>query len=1195
MNKSLHFLLLCVTVSTVIGSPPVMGQGVMAYASTSQTEPAILKRKFSETKTELRHELKLVESRYKVSFMYSAELKDMVISNKFDPSIKSVSRQLDNLVKGTSLAYKKISENFYVITRSRDQVSNDYQNAMDGLIAVSDGQYVTENFVADSESRNIQLTVSGKVVDQNNEALPGVNVVLKGTSVGTVTNADGVYSLAVADDQSNGTLVFSFIGYMTKEEAIAGRTSINITLDTDTKQLEEVVVVGYGTQKTESVTGAISTVSSKDISALPVVSVEAAMQGRMPGVSVVNNGSPGEAPIVRIRGIGSLTYASNPLYVVDGFPIQSINGINGGIGAGSQFPAAGLNNFDTKDIESVSVLKDASASAIYGSRAANGVIMITTKKGKNDGKIHATVDSFYGWQKPWKTLDLLDTEGYIQYATALRTNAGNGLPSRFGALDDVIYSGTTQTYRQTHTDWQKEVFRTAPITQTQLSLTGGNDISKVYSSVSYMKQEGIMVGTGYERVSFRVNSDHTLKRFTFGQTLSLSYDNKLNENNSSGRTQIQHMIRQLPYIPVKDPTKIGGYRSADNGNDGADPENPVRVALQDQNKIQGLRLMGTAYAQLNLFKGFDYRFTAGVDMMNNDRRIFSPVYNDGFNGRDNSTLSLNEYHNLSTLFSNQLTYDRTFGKHYVNVVAVAEQQDVLVRGLFTQGQYVHNELSEGNGLSAMNVNSRRFETTLYSYVGRVNYEYQGKYLLSASLRRDGSSVFAPGKKWGNFPAASVGWRLSEEAFLKGVPAISELKARVSYGLLGFNGIGPYDWQAVQSSSTNVILGGNTQLGSFTNQLGNLDMQWEKTTMFNAGVDLGLFANKITFSAEYYNRLVDNLLLQTPIIPSSGYAASPIKNIGEMKNWGYELQAGYNKSTGDFKWNLTGNFSVTRNKVLQLETDGSVYYAGSIADYGYQITRTEKGQSVQGFYGYKTDGLFQSNEEALAAPRQNIPTDPSSYDPKKHTAAGDVKFKDISGPSGTPDGVIDSYDQTYLGSFLPKFSYGLNFSGTYKNFDITLFFQGVQGNKVYNVTKFYTQGMLRLFNAGTETLDAWSPSNTNTDVPRAIDGDPNLNVRNSDRFIESGSYLRLKNLSIGFSVPSSVLTSLTKNTIAKARVYVASQNLFTITKYSGYDPEIGARGLGVTGVGTPNGQFTGGIDYGQFPQARTFMVGVQVGF
>lgn len=1002
-----------------------------------------------------------------------------------------------------------------------------------------------------------QNRVSGKVTLENGTPVSGASVVEKGKNSGTTTDANGNFDLNVAP---NARLVITYVGYEPLEVAATGST-VNVQLKEAGRTLSDVVVVGYGTQQRRSVTGAISRVNAEEITAMPVPDPRQALQGRVPGLSVVNNGSPGETPIVRIRGIGSINYASNPFYVIDGFP------------------GGDMSMIDGRDIQSIDVLRDASAAAIYGSRAANGVVIVTTKKGTRSDKPQVNVDTYYGIQRAWKQLDLLNTEEYIRYATALKQNAGTALPGRFSNLDVPVYQGATQTYRQTNTDWQDEMFRTAPISQTNISLLGGNERSRYYTSGGYFRQEGIMLGTKYERFNFRINAEHNLgKVFTFGHNITMATENKLNENNAGGRTQLKHIVHNIPYIPVQDPTLPGGYRGP-SGDDGTDPQNPVRIALQDVSRNTTLRVLGTAYLEAKIANGLSYRFTAGINYDNFVNRTNQPIYNESFNARALNRVEQNQSYYRSLYLSNQLNYNRKFGAHNVALTAVGERQSGSGRFLFGGGNYTTNELREvTNILQDPGINGGLQEDELYSFIGRVNYDYADRYLIGASFRRDGSSVWAPGRKWANFPSVSLGWRVSNESFFN-IPAVSELKLRGSWGKMGFNGIGNYAWQSVLSQNSAPVLGGERQPSAFVNRLGNADLEWELTEMTNAGLDLGLWNNKLLLQAEYYIRKSENLILDIPLAPSLGFSQSTPANVAAMENRGFEFQATYAKRTGNFTYDISGNFSTVRNKVLSFgEKVKGPFYAGGNADFGgFDITRTQVGDAVQSFYGWLVDGIFQSQAEidALNAKDGNAAT---KYQEK--AMPGDIRFRDLNN-----DGVINADDRTVLGSFIPKFSYGANFSANYKNFDFTMFLQGVQGNKVYNGVKVLTQGMLRLFGASKDVLNAWTPQNTHTNIPRAVDGDPNNNTRTSDRFLEDGSYLRMKVLSIGYSIPKTSFARL-GNVVRNARVYVTAQNLLTFTRYTGYDPEVGSRF---------NAALTSGIDYGQFPQARTILFGLQVGF
>lgn len=1006
-----------------------------------------------------------------------------------------------------------------------------------------------------------QSTVRGNV-SAGDTVLAGATVQVKGSNVATQTDAAGNFSITAAP---NATLVVSAVGYAPQEVSVNNRSTINVNLSVSATQLEQVIVVGYGTQRRSAVTGAIASVSGKTVSELPVPNISQALQGRVAGVQVTNNGSPGNQPIVRIRGISSISYASDPLYVVDGFPTGDLSAI------------------DTRDIESVDVLKDASAAAIYGSRATNGVVMITTKKGRRDGQIRVNLDSYYGFQQVTSRLDLLDLEGFKQYALAYR----GSLPGRLlpPEVDKPIYPGANQTYGQTNTDWQDEYFRTGAMTQHSVGLSGGNEVSRFYASAGYFDQEGTAPTVAYRRYNFRINSEHNISRvFTFGQNLyAASGEQHYDNNETQSRSNLVNVIRNMPHMPVYDPTSNGGFRGVNAVLDGGDPTNPIEDAvLKNPGKRSTAKILGTAFLEVNLARWLKFRSTFGIDYANTLNYRFSPIFNN--NGTINgssatvATITNNRTSSRVLLFTEQLSFDKTFGDHQVNAIAVYEQQGQQIRNENASGQQPSNELRTLNNASNVAVQTLYGENMLMSVLGRINYNYRSKYLFSAAVRRDGLSVWAPGKKWATFPSASVGWRIDQESFMQNQTKISELKVRAGYGITGLNGVvlGNTPWLVtVDANSASYPFGNNINSGpgSSINRLGNRDLEWEKTKQLNIGLDLGLLNNSITLSAEYFNRNTDNLILSVPLPPSLGFINSTVsQNVGAMTNKGVELQLGYNDREGDFRWNASANFSAIRNEVTRLADGVDNIEAGADNDFGAEnITRTQVGHPIQSFYGYIMDGIFQSAAEVAAHATQ-----------RDGTAAGDIRFRDLN-----KDGVIDVNDREFLGSFLPKYTYALNLGANYHNFDLSLFFQGVQGNKIFNATRVITEGMVRFFNAGTQVLRAWTPTNTNTDIPRAISSDPNQNSRPSTRFLEDGSYLRLKNVILAYNVPNAALQNITKGVVSNFRVYVSAQNILTFTNYSGYDPEVGNR--------TPNSSLTNGIDFAVYPQPKSYQVGVQVNF
>ncbi|HEY6504036.1 MAG TPA: TonB-dependent receptor [Chitinophagaceae bacterium] len=1005
-------------------------------------------------------------------------------------------------------------------------------------------------------------TITGKVTNEKGEALEGVSVQVKGTSRGTTTSSTGSFTI---DAEPGETLTISMVGFAVYELKVGEENTVAIKLEPTVSNIDEVVVVGYGTQSRANVTGAITRINSKTINEVPVISVQQALQGRVAGVNVTNNGSPGTEPIVRIRGISSISYASDPLYIVDGFPTGN------------------LATVDMRDIESVDVLKDASAAAIYGSRATNGVIMITTKKGRRDSKMHVSLDSYYGTQKVTERLDLLNTEQFKQYALAYR---GSQVPRLLPPyVDQPTHTGATKTYGQTNTNWQDEYFEDGAMTQTSIGLSGGNDISRFYASAGFMDQQGTTPSVAFRRYNFRINSDHVISKvFTFGENLYIASGEQDFDNNETGsRSNLVNVIRMMPHMPVYDPTSNGGYRGVNSTLDGGDPTNPVEDAeLKNPGTRTLTKILGTAFLEINLSKAFKFRSTFGVDYANGLTYRFAPIFNDNGtiagSSATQATITNNRGISSVLLFTEQLSYDKTFGDHHVNAIAVFEQQNQETKQENASGNQLSNDLRTLNNASNVSVQTLVGENSIMSFLGRVNYDFKGKYLLSAAVRRDGLSVWAPGKKWATFPSGSIGWRVDQEDFMKGLQSISELKLRVGYGITGLNGtiLGNTPWLvSVSSNSAYYPFGGVISNGpaSSIQSFGNEELEWETTKQSNIGLDLGFLKNKITLSAEYYKRKTDNLILNVPLPPTMGYINSSVPiNVGSMQNSGFELQLGYNEREGDLKWNASANMSIITNEVVELADGVTSIAAGADQDFGtYAITNTAVGQAIQSFYGWEVEGIFQTAAEVSAHAVQTAATAP-----------GDLKFRDQD-----KNGVIDLNDRVYLGTFLPKVSYAFTLGANYKNFDASVFFQGVQGNKIFNATRVITEGMVRFFNAGTQVLNAWTPSNTNTDIPRAISSDPNQNARPSTRFVEDGSYLRLKNLMLGYTIPATKLQSMTKGVVSSFRIYVSAQNILTFTSYSGYDPEVGNR--------TPNISLTNGIDFAVYPQPKAYQVGIQVGF
>jgi len=811
--------------------------------------------------------------------------------------------------------------------------------------------------------------------------------------------------------------------------------------------------------------------------------------------------------------------------------------------------------------------------------------MITTKKGKRDGKLHVSLDSYYGTQDVTKRLSLLNPSQFDQYAIAYR---GSKVGRRVDPwVNTPIYQGASTTYGNNVTDWQDAYFKSGAMTQTNIGLSGGNDVSRFYTSAGYFDQTGTTPTVGYKRYNFRINSEHRISKvFTFGENLYAAFANQAYDNNETGtRSNLVNVIKMMPYMPVYDPTTSDGFRGVNSVLDGGDPTNPIEDAkVKNPGNRRTAKILGTAYLEVNFTNWLKFRSTFGIDYSNGLDYRFSPIFNDsGTVAGSNAilaTITNNRAISTVQLYTQQLTFDKSFGDHHVNAIAVYEYQGQKIRNENANGKQASNQLQTLNNASNTFVQTLIAENSIISYIGRINYDFKGKYLLSGAIRRDGLSVWAPGKKWQTFPSGSIGWRIDQEEFMKSMPKISELKLRAGYGITGLNGtnLGNYPWLvSVNANSAYYPFGNTINSGpaSSIQALGNTELNWEKTKQLNIGLDLGLLHNTFTLSAEYYQRKTDNLILAVPLPPSVGYLTTTVnQNIAAMKNNGFELQLGYNDRHGDFQWNASGNISIITNKVLSLAPGVANIEAGSDVDLteGYNVTNTAPGHAIQSYYGWVVEGIFQSQDEVSKHATQAAGTGP-----------GDIKFKDLNG-----DGVIDNKDRTFLGSFIPKLTYSLNVGANYKNFGLSVFFQGVQGNKIYNALRTTTEGMVRFFNAGTKVLNAWTPTNTNTDVPRAISSDPNQNARPSNRFLEDGSYLRLKNVMLSYTIPDKSLQSITKGIVSNFKIYVSAQNILTFTKYTGFDPEVGNRAPGSSSL-------TNGIDYAVYPQPKAYQVGITANF
>ncbi|MEH6406229.1 MAG: TonB-dependent receptor [Leeuwenhoekiella sp.] len=982
-----------------------------------------------------------------------------------------------------------------------------------------------------------QQTVSGTVSDATGP-LPGANVLVKGTSNGTTTDFDGNYTLQSVPN--NAVLVISYIGFETQEVAVNGRSSISLNLVEDATSLEDVIVVGYGTQTRAAVTGAISSIDSEEISSLPVATADQALQGRAAGVSVVNSGSPGTSPVVRIRGLGTPN-DNTPLYVIDGVI------------------SSGLGNLNANDIESIQVLKDASTTAVYGSQGSNGVIVVSTKKGSKSGVTQITLNAYTGVQFTTERYDVLNTAQYIDYARAIT----DPVPER---ITNPAYAD----FLKNDVNYQDAIFRTGILRNYDLALSGGSENSNYRFSAGYLNQEGTIIETEFERFSFRANSNFTAGKLNFGQSMGVSFNVQNPERADGGRSLIEHAIKAAPYLPIYNAENLGGFQGASSAIDGQDAANPVRVQTLGVAINKSVSIQGSLFGEYEIIDGLVFRSQLGLDYNNYKNSIFIPSYNEGMGTNTTAFAQITKNTGLfqSVSFTNSFNYKKTFADvNNFELLVLAEQQEIKNENVNASSQNPISDEVDQLSNTQSGLSSASYKYNRIGYLARLNYNYDYKYLVSASIRRDASSRFGPNNRWGWFPSASLGWNISKEEFMQNT-AFSNLKLRGSYGIVGNDKIGDYRYSASLVTEFIYPINDAGVDGTTANGLPNANLKWEETEMTNIGLDMGLFNDQFTMSLEYYRNTSNDLLINRPLSVSLGFNDPVItENVGSVESKGFELNLGYNDYEGDFTWSATLNLGTSTNEVLSL---GGVTSIPGGSFESENLSRISEGEPLFYFYGLQTDGIYQTQAEVdavfTANPGQTI------------VQPGDIRFKDING-----DGQITADDKTKIGNPYPDVTYGFNATANYKSFDLNIFISGVAGNEVYNTNIYDLEGMPRLFNSGVAVLNRWTGPGTSNTVPRALGAVQNVGA--SDRFIEDGSYTRLRNVTLGYTLP----TSIFKESISKFRIYLSGQNLITLTDYSGLDPEVGSS----TVINTSNYEL--GIDRGNYPQPKSFLFGLQVTF
>jgi len=971
-----------------------------------------------------------------------------------------------------------------------------------------------------------QITVQGIVKDQTGETVIGASVMEKGTTNGTITGIDGDFSLNMS---SNGTLVVSFVGYKTQEVQVKGQKQLQVVLSEDAEMLDEVVVIGYGTMKKSDLTGAVSSIGNKDIKDSPVSNLGQAIQGKISGVQIVDAGKPGDNVSIKIRGLGSINNC-DPLVVIDGVPTD-----------------LGLSSLNMADVERLDVLKDASATAIYGSRGANGVVMITTKRG-TEGKGKLAVSANYSFQNATNVPSLLNAAQYAELSNDMMVNSGRN-PNPEWANPSELGAGT---------DWMDELLRTGVMQNYTVSYSGGNEKSHYYVSGGFLDQSGIVKSVNYRRFTFQSNSDaQVLKWLKFSNNITFSADTK-----KSGSYNIGDALKALPIYPVKN--EDGSWSGPDGNSEWyGSTRNPIGPTELNKSQTDGYNFLANLTAELTFTKWLKFKSTFGYDAKFWFIDNFTPKYNWKPTPTEETSRYKSDNKSFTYLWDNYFLFDHTFAeKHRVGLMAGMSAQWNTNDYLNAQKNvFMFDNVHEmDNGEEMYAIGGNETEWALLSYMARVNYSYEDRYLLTATIRRDGSSRFGKKHRWGTFPSVSVAWRASQEKWFPKNDYINDLKVRAGYGVTGSQAsVGNYSYLASYNTSVypfGISSGNQTALVSST--LANPYIHWEEVAQTNIGFDASLFNSRVMFSFDAYLKETRDMLVKASIPITSGFedTTTTYTNAGKVRNQGIEMSLHTINLTGELGWETNVTATYNKNKIKDLNSDVP-YYINQINN--SYVTMLAKDYPINVFYGYVTDGIFQNQSEV------------NTHAVQPGAEPGDIRFRDLNN-----DGVINDSDRTVIGNPNPSWLFSMNNSLSYKGFELSVFLQGIAGNKIYNANNIDNTGMAAAYNQTTDVLKRWQGEGTSNSMPRAVFGDPNQNTRVSDRFVENGSYLRLKNITLSYTFPKQWLQ---KAQIENARLSLSCENVATITGYSGFDPEVGING----------------IDQNRYPISRTFSLGLNFNF
>jgi len=1095
----------------------------MSASVWSQTTTMSLKMKNST----LQELFTKIEKNSEYRFFYNNDEVDVSQRISVDAEDKTIGTILESAFKGLPYSFKESANKLIVIEKTGELTNTTGVNAQQGK------------------------KVTGKVTDTSGIAIPGASVVLKGTTTGVTTDSDGNFSLSLPMDAK--TLVFSFVGMRSQEVAVGSKNTIGVVLEDESIGIDQVVVIGYGTQKKKDLSGSVASVKADQIKNIPVTTTEQALIGRAAGVQVVQGGAPGDGATVRIRGI-STTGNNDPLWVVDGLAI------------------GGAYNINPSDIETIDILKDASAAAIYGSRAANGVIIVTTKRGK-EGKTRVEFDSYYGQQQAWKQLDVLNGPEFATLANEAYSNSALPL--------NPLWANPASL---STTNWQNQIFQKGALQNYNLSISGGTQKLKAALSLNYNNTEGTVITSKFERYSVRLNTDYEVSsRLRFGSNLQFSRNSTVGiSTNDMSNGLINIAVQMHPDQPLynQDGSDNVLLWSQTGIYNPWQVSNPVVRAHSVNNKNFGQRFMSSFFAELEIIDGLKFKSTIGVNVTNGSTRNFTPLYvtipanvqNNSF-----SSLSWSMDEGLSYSATNTLTYAKILGEKH-SFTALIGSEAITGKSFYMSTSAQNTPSNAMQVLDAALISKGMgsgYENAFVSYFGRINYIYNEKYILQFNARADGSYKFDPEHRWGYFPSGSVAWRMTNEEFMKPLTFLNDFKLRASYGASGNqNSVSDFAYMSrYRMHEIGYSLGTGEQAKApavVLSNMGNPKLKWETQVMTDIGFDASLWNNSVSIVFDYYDKTTDGLLVPIPVPSTLGAPGNVlVQNAGKIKNSGSELALYYNGNMGEFKYGVGANITTVNNEVQSLGAGQPIMNNINLVGGNAINTRTEVGHSIGEYYGYITDGIYQKTSDIL----------PSEI--AKGAKPGDRKYLDIN-----KDGNIDANDRTFIGSPIPKFFYGFNLNASYKGFDFTMLLQGQQGNKNLNVLKGQLYNIRNFNGAGVgnvskDLLNSWRGEGTSNTLTSITYNPYWTNYAGSDFYVEDGSFFRCRSLQIGYSLPTSLVNRINLGSI---RVYANAQNLFTITNYSGFDPEI-----------SNSNALSTGVDQGQYPVAKSFTLGINLQF